>query len=121
MDNIPELSYLTKLGEELLQLFNKKEDHVYGKVSSGGTEKGNRFIVTELEEFKEIETIPNSISKNLSPVRNPRSVSLCIFSTPLTFSLHVLKNRPLQQKQACFSNPKESPVGYTFPPLSNRL
>ena len=52
MGNIPELSYLTKMGEELLQLFNKKEDHAYGRVSSGGTEKGNRFIVTQLEEFK---------------------------------------------------------------------
>ena len=41
MDSISELSYLTKLGEELLQLFNKKEDHAYGTVSSGGTEKGN--------------------------------------------------------------------------------
>ena len=63
MGNIPELSYLTKMGEELLQLLNKKEDHAYGRVSSGGTEKGNRFIVTQLEEFKRIETIPNSFQK----------------------------------------------------------
>ena len=71
-----------------------------------------------LEEFKRIETIPNGFSKNLTSVRNPRSFPLCIFSTPPSSSLHVLENRPLQQKQAYFSNLKESHVGYTFPPLS---
>ena len=57
-------------------------------------------------------------SKNLSSVRNPISFPLCNFSTPPSSSLHVLESRPLQQKQACFSNLKDSPMGYTFPPLS---
>ena len=51
-------------------------------------------------------------------MRNPISFPLCNFSTPPNSSLHVLESRPLQQKQACFSNLKDSPMGYTFPPLS---
>ena len=77
----------------------------------------NEETVTELEEFKRIETIYNNFSRNVLSVRKPRSASLCIFCIPPSFSLHVLDSRPLQQKQACFSNLKESPMGYTFRPF----
>ena len=122
MDNIPELSYLTKMEEQLLQLFNKKEDHAYDRVSFGGTEKGNRFIVTELEEFKRIETIPNSFSRNLSSVRNPRSFPLCIFSTPTKFQSSCLGKETITAKASMLFKSQGVTYGLHIPnPFFDRL
>ena len=58
-------SFLTKHLWVTVSVISKKEDPDYCRLSSWGTERGSRFSVAEHEEFKWVETKPDSLSKKI--------------------------------------------------------